>query len=68
MKYANEYLEHLEGILGKIKGNEEQYRETAAAILERVETRGDDISRLAPGMGYLLALEMFYRAGGPGAG
>jgi len=52
MKYANEYLEHLEGILAKIKANEEQYRETAAAILERVK-QGGMIFPFGTGHGHL---------------
>ena len=63
MTYATEYLENLSGILEKINGNQEQYRTTAAAILERVK-QGGMIFPFGTGHGHLLALEMFYRAGG----
>ena len=63
MTYATEYLENLSGILGKIKANQKQYRETAAAILARVK-QGGMIFPFGTGHGHLLALEMFYRAGG----
>lgn len=63
MKYANEYLENLNGILAKIKENEAQYRETSAAILHRLK-QGGMIFPFGTGHGHLLALEMFYRAGG----
>lgn len=63
MTYATEYIEHLNGILEKIKENGDQYRETAAAILARVK-QGGMIFPFGTGHGHLLALEMFYRAGG----
>ena len=63
MKYANEYLENLGRILEKIKQNEEVLGETAAAILARVR-QGGLIFTFGTGHGHLLALEMFYRAGG----
>lgn len=63
MTYATEYLENLSGILEKINGNQEQYRQTAVAILERVK-QGGMIFPFGTGHGHLLALEMFYRAGG----
>ncbi len=63
MTYASEYIDHLNEILEKIKANEAQYRETAAAILERVK-QGGMIFPFGTGHGHLLALEMFYRAGG----
>ena len=63
MTYASEYLENVEGILEQIKANQPQYRETAAAILAQVK-KGGMIFPFGTGHGHLLALEMFYRAGG----
>lgn len=63
MKYANAYWDEIDGILEKIRQNEAQYRETAAAILARVK-QGGMIFPFGTGHGHLLALEMFYRAGG----
>ena len=63
MTYASEYLENVEGILEQIKANQPQYRETAAAILAQVQ-KGGTIFPFGTGHGHLLALEMFYRAGG----
>lgn len=63
MTYASEYIDHLNEILEKIKANEAQYRETAAAILAQVK-KGGMIFPFGTGHGHLLALEMFYRAGG----
>jgi len=63
MTYANAYWDNLDGILEKIRQNEAQYRETAAAILARVK-QGGMIFPFGTGHGHLLALEMFYRAGG----
>ena len=63
MTYASEYLENVEGILEQIKANQPQYRETAAAILAQVQ-KGGMIFPFGTGHGHLLALEMFYRAGG----
>ena len=63
MTYASEYLENVEGILEQIKANQPQYRETAAAILAQVK-KGGMIFPFGTGDGHLLALEMFYRAGG----
>ena len=63
MTYASEYLENMESILEQIKANQPQYRETAAAILAQVK-KGGMIFPFGTGHGHLLALEMFYRAGG----
>ena len=63
MTYANAYWDDIDGILEKIRQNEAQYRETAAAILARVK-QGGMIFPFGTGHGHLLALEMFYRAGG----
>ena len=63
MTYASEYLENVEGILEQIKANQPQYRETVAAILAQVK-KGGMIFPFGTGHGHLLALEMFYRAGG----
>lgn len=63
MTYASEYLENVGGILEQIKANQPQYRETAAAILAQVK-KGGMIFPFGTGHGHLLALEMFYRAGG----
>ena len=63
MKYAQEYLEHLGDILEKIKASEDLYRQTADAMLRRLGA-GGMIYPFGTGHGHLLALEMFYRAGG----
>jgi len=57
MKYANEYLDNLEGIFAKIREHKEEYRKTAALILERIK-QGGMIFPFGTGHGHLLALEM----------
>lgn len=63
MNYAQDYLGQLSGILERIKANEALYRQTAQAMLARVNA-GGMIFPFGTGHSHLLALEMFYRAGG----
>lgn len=63
MHYFNEYLDSIETLIAKLRGDSHPYRQAAQEIVARL-ARGGMIYTFGTGHGHLLALEVFYRAGG----
>ncbi|MEA5050029.1 MAG: SIS domain-containing protein [Oscillospiraceae bacterium] len=63
MDYAEAYFEQVENVLGRIEDHADDYEAAAAQLLARLK-KGGMIYTFGTGHGHLLALEVFYRAGG----
>ncbi|MEA4911363.1 MAG: SIS domain-containing protein [Oscillospiraceae bacterium] len=63
MKYAEEYFEYVEDVIGKIEDDADVYEKVAAEMLGCLK-KGGMLYTFGTGHGHLLALEVFYRAGG----